>query len=107
MTSFDQFIGLLRSCLRESRDIEVALGPDMLTAYLFMSTEEWQRFAIAAFQQLSFHVEQRVLSNVSTIRDLYCASLSCCQPDLVQVSQHSIPQHGRGQRRGKSSARLH
>lgn len=75
MISFDQFIGLLRSSLLETKGVEVALNPHMPTNWLFMSQEEWQHFARIAFVRLHFHVKQGALSNSSTILDLYYASV--------------------------------
>lgn len=75
MISFDQFIGLLRSSLLDTKGVEVALNPHMPTHWLFMTEEEWQYFARIASFRLDFHVEKSALSNTSTILDLYYASV--------------------------------
>lgn len=75
MISFDQFIGLLRSSLLDTKGVEVALNPHMPTHWLFMSEEEWQYFARIASFRLDFDVKQSALSNTSTILDLYYASV--------------------------------
>lgn len=106
MVSFDQFIGLLRSFLLETKSVEVALNPYMLTACLFMSHQEWQGFGWAAFQRLHFHVEQEALSNSSTILDLYFASIFRAQSDSSRAAQSLVFQPGQEIRLSKS-ARLH
>jgi hypothetical protein len=75
MVSFNQFIGVLRACLLETKGIEVVLGPYMLTACLAMSHQDWQAFAKAGFDRLQFDIDLRALSGSSTILDLYFASI--------------------------------
>lgn len=75
MVSFEQFLGVLRDHLLETKDIEVVLGPHMPTACLVMSHKDWQHFAKAVFEALQLDIDLRVLSGSSTILDLYYASL--------------------------------
>lgn len=75
MVSFDQFMGVLRERLLETKGIEVFLGPYMLTACLVMSHQDWQAFSKAAFDRLQFDIDLRTLSGSSTIVDLYFASM--------------------------------
>lgn len=97
MISFDQFIGLLRSCLRDTKGVEVALGPYMLTCYLCMNRDEWQGFAAAAARRYQFEIEQCALSGSSTILDLYYASLSRSQPlqDMPALAENAAAESGR------------
>lgn len=75
MVPFEQFLGVLRARLLETRDAEVMLGPHMLTACLVMSDRDWQHFAKAVFERLHIDIDLRALSGSSTILDLYFASV--------------------------------
>lgn len=75
MVPFEQFLGVLRARLLETRDAEVMLGPHMLTACLVMSDTDWQHFAKAVFDRLHFDIDLHALSGSSTILDLYFASI--------------------------------
>ncbi len=75
MITFDQFLGLLRSSLLDTRGAEVVLSPYMLTTCLVMSQKDWQLFAESSLNRLQFDVNLEALSGSSTILDLYFASL--------------------------------
>ncbi|RUP35386.1 MAG: hypothetical protein EKK45_01170 [Curvibacter sp.] len=94
MVTFDQFLGTLRACLLEIKDVEVALGPYMLTAYLIMSPNDWQYFAFMLFKRLHFDVDLHALSRSSTILDLYYASLSRFQLDGMHATRCSAHEYG-------------
>lgn len=88
MVSFDQFLGVLRACLLETKGAEVVLGPYMLTACLVMSHGDWQDFAKAVFDRLQLDIDLHALSGSSTISDLYFASINRFQ--LVPIHAMDI-----------------
>jgi hypothetical protein len=90
MISFDQFIGLLRSSLLDTKGVEVALNPHMPTHWLFMNEEEWQHFARIASFRLDFQVKQSALSSTSTILDLYYASVPRLEQFGCILARHPV-----------------
>lgn len=92
MVSFDQFVGLLRAYLLDTKGVEVVLGPYMPIDRLFMDPVDWQRFGIASLKHLRFRVATDVPPNpASTILDVYFESLEKAQRDPAWMGHLPYP----------------
>lgn len=108
MVTFEQFLLVLRACLLEAKGVEVVLGPYMLTAYLFMTHEDWQQFFGAAMRRLHIKVKVDALTKSSTILDLYYASLHGSQYEATAVMDFSgIRQSSHAIEPASASLRIH
>lgn len=107
MAPFEQFLGVLRARLLETKGAEVVLGPYMLTACLVMTQTDWQDFAEAVFDRLQFDIDLHALSGSSTILDLYFASMHRFQLAPISAMHTSCPMANQSEKSSDQPAYLH